>query len=492
MFRKNRTRIPCNTQNRWGSPFIWVGFACTIAWPWCLNSVFPQSAPTAQGSLVFLVFGITGLAIALGARHGHALSNRAVLLWGSLLYLAASLWYALSLLAPSISREFYGPGVQTLIALSGGGQALFFVRWIGALSTMEPRATIVSVAASAILGAAILLTVGFLPSFICAFVPLSLGLGGTVCFARALTLAPPRVALQPPEHSPSGIPWKLITTAFLPGLAFGLQQNLYGHGYYGELAWVVFGAGGFAVAAVISLVCALTLRMNFNRMIYQCSYVVMALGCVLGTLWGPAGEAGYGIFAVGYRLFDILLWSLGAFLIYTHELEPDWFAGICVGSSLLGRFAGFSPLPTLLGALEMSHVALTLSLLCFALLTAALFLENSNNTFEAWGLKRPDDGALEKGDIRRACTRLSHAWGLTSREQEILELAARGVSRRDLANELCISEQTVKTHLSKIFQKSGCHARGELEARVRSTVAETRTEPPAQSRNQPADAPQTS
>ena len=432
-------RIVHGTPALWSNPSLWIGFACTIAWPWCLNSVFPQSAPTAQGSLVFLVFGVTGLGIALGARRGHALSNRTVLLWGGALYLGASLWYALSLLAPATSRELYGPGVHLLIALSGGGQALFFVRWIGALSTMEPRSTIVLVAASAILGAAILLVVGLLPPFACAFVPLLLGLGSIACFAHAVA-SPSFDAHRSPcstDRRPSGVPWKLIATAFLPGLAFGLQQNLYGHGYYGALAWVIFGAGGFAVAAVISLVCALTLRMNFNRMIYQCSYVAMALGCVLGTLWGPVGEAGYGIFAVGYRLFDILLWSLGAFLIYTHELEPDWFAGICVGSSLLGRFVGFSPLPGLLGALASPHVALTLSLTCFALLTAALFLENRNNTFEAWGLKRPDDGVLEKGDIHRACTQLSSAWRLTPREQEILELAVRGVSRRSLANELC-------------------------------------------------------
>ncbi|OEF97699.1 response regulator transcription factor [Desulfuribacillus alkaliarsenatis] len=42
---------------------------------------------------------------------------------------------------------------------------------------------------------------------------------------------------------------------------------------------------------------------------------------------------------------------------------------------------------------------------------------------------------------------------LTSREQEILTLMARGMSNRDVSEELFISEKTVKNHVSNIFQK---------------------------------------
>ncbi len=42
---------------------------------------------------------------------------------------------------------------------------------------------------------------------------------------------------------------------------------------------------------------------------------------------------------------------------------------------------------------------------------------------------------------------------LTQREQEILTLMARGMSNRDVSEELFISEKTVKNHVSNIFQK---------------------------------------
>ncbi|MEM1085008.1 MAG: response regulator transcription factor [Verrucomicrobiota bacterium] len=42
---------------------------------------------------------------------------------------------------------------------------------------------------------------------------------------------------------------------------------------------------------------------------------------------------------------------------------------------------------------------------------------------------------------------------LTKREQEILVLLARGMDNRGLAEELCVSEATVKTHVSRILAK---------------------------------------
>ncbi|OZB79952.1 MAG: DNA-binding response regulator [Microbacterium sp. 14-71-5] len=43
--------------------------------------------------------------------------------------------------------------------------------------------------------------------------------------------------------------------------------------------------------------------------------------------------------------------------------------------------------------------------------------------------------------------------GLTEREHEILVLIGRGLSNREIASELFLAEQTVKTHVSRIFSK---------------------------------------
>ena len=43
--------------------------------------------------------------------------------------------------------------------------------------------------------------------------------------------------------------------------------------------------------------------------------------------------------------------------------------------------------------------------------------------------------------------------GITKRELEILELIAQGMSNREIAEKLFVSENTVKTHSSRLFDK---------------------------------------
>jgi DNA-binding CsgD family transcriptional regulator len=49
--------------------------------------------------------------------------------------------------------------------------------------------------------------------------------------------------------------------------------------------------------------------------------------------------------------------------------------------------------------------------------------------------------------------------GLTPREHEILGLIAEGLSNREIAERLFVSENTVKTHSSRVFEKLGVNRR---------------------------------
>jgi two-component system, NarL family, response regulator LiaR len=48
---------------------------------------------------------------------------------------------------------------------------------------------------------------------------------------------------------------------------------------------------------------------------------------------------------------------------------------------------------------------------------------------------------------------------ITPRELEILELIAKGLSNREIAEKLFVSENTVKTHSSRVFDKLGAKRR---------------------------------
>lgn len=57
--------------------------------------------------------------------------------------------------------------------------------------------------------------------------------------------------------------------------------------------------------------------------------------------------------------------------------------------------------------------------------------------------------------------------GITPREHEILGLIAEGMSNREIGEKLFVSENTVKTHSSRIFQKLDVRRRTAAVARAR-------------------------
>ena len=56
----------------------------------------------------------------------------------------------------------------------------------------------------------------------------------------------------------------------------------------------------------------------------------------------------------------------------------------------------------------------------------------------------------------------SQDWKLTQRETEISSLIVRGRTNRQIAEELSISENTVKTFVKRLFIKLGVHSRSEF------------------------------
>ncbi|MHB8736716.1 MAG: helix-turn-helix transcriptional regulator [Terriglobales bacterium] len=57
-------------------------------------------------------------------------------------------------------------------------------------------------------------------------------------------------------------------------------------------------------------------------------------------------------------------------------------------------------------------------------------------------------------------------WPVTARERDVMSLVATGMSNRQVAERLMISEQTVITHLAHAYDKLGVHSRSELLARL--------------------------
>jgi DNA-binding NarL/FixJ family response regulator len=80
----------------------------------------------------------------------------------------------------------------------------------------------------------------------------------------------------------------------------------------------------------------------------------------------------------------------------------------------------------------------------------------------AMGLDEYIDYALSEGEHSTtipSSTSGQHPEGLTSREVEVLELVAEGLTNVEVAKRLFLSPRTIDTHLSSIYHKLGVSSR---------------------------------
>ena len=73
-------------------------------------------------------------------------------------------------------------------------------------------------------------------------------------------------------------------------------------------------------------------------------------------------------------------------------------------------------------------------------------------------------------ELARTNVSQGHDRELTPSEQRVAELAATGLTNRDVAATLFISTETVEANLTQICRKLGIHSRAELDQRTHQTA----------------------
>ncbi len=83
---------------------------------------------------------------------------------------------------------------------------------------------------------------------------------------------------------------------------------------------------------------------------------------------------------------------------------------------------------------------------------------------EKWGIVL-DDSLEDESKASQSAMRasdLSRSFGLTPREEEVLQLLAQHMTVADIERALFVSRGTVKAHISHIYRKIGIHRKDEL------------------------------
>jgi len=95
---------------------------------------------------------------------------------------------------------------------------------------------------------------------------------------------------------------------------------------------------------------------------------------------------------------------------------------------------------------------------------AAANLSEALRAFEAMGTELWPIRA--RAELARTKVTWSRDAGLTPSEQRVAELAASGMTNRDIAAALFISNKTVEANLARIYRKLGIRSRAELGRRL--------------------------
>lgn len=245
----------------------------------------------------------------------------------------------------------------------------------------------------------------------------------------------------------------------------------------------LYGAPNELAAAI----CPLVLIAYGARSVESISYgkvlaiCVPLLSCGFATLpWlgGTNGLVGQILIKTGFIVYQVLFWVLLLGKIHDDPRHAYMYSGLFLGLFMLaktiGRMVRFSPDSGIAAALLSWQVATaalwvicTYTLIFFIVASgpspSAMFSVRSRPTPDAQepaGLAQPADSFASKLDA------FCRQYGVSPREREVMELAVHGFTLRAIGSQLYITEDTVKTHLHRVYAKVGVSSKQGLIAMV--------------------------
>lgn len=299
----------------------------------------------------------------------------------------------------------------------------------------------------------------------------------------------------------------LYVTVFVQGMAFGLLHLLYGTvvleqcddpycplrflntffplvavgDFYGFMS--IFGV---ALAAGVIVLSSSVLRLNFRKLIYVVGFPLMALGFLIlasdtgfkmtETVSHASGvnfTAGEVVYIAGYYYVIVTTWALCSYLARTKREDRvvvfAWSGFALVAGQLLGfltsmvaGFAAFSRADFCTAAI-------------FLLMLTSLIITTNDGLWSEWGGVRPDEQDRPSA-FKAACETIGRVHRLTPRERDVLALLARGRNMAFIAEHLCVTKDTVKTHSRSLYHKLDVHSQQELIDKVEAEIAVDRAQ----------------
>ena len=346
----------------------------------------------------------------------------------------------------------------------------------------------VSAACAVAAGTCLLEALGFLPGGPWAFAPLAVaGVAAPAVLAASDGL---RSGAPVVDDAASGHLWAsmraMVLTPYL-GLFlffFDLAARTFVFGGHEHIGLWSVGVGGVALVALAAWWPRFSL-LSMQRAVLP---VVAAVFLVLSSFPVSSGFFGAGYLVSHVLMGMVALMAVAALCAVARAGEfpalfiGSAFAAIVALACLVG--AGVSRLPTEGDGLGVPLLVCSVTFFAYALVAPALEGYRAMRDLERLGpgdlaagvvfgvaaragAAAPGGAASEAArSIDAACDRLAERCGLSARERELLPYLARGHRPVFVAEQLCISESTARTHVRNIYRKLGVGSGEELIQQV--------------------------
>lgn len=203
--------------------------------------------------------------------------------------------------------------------------------------------------------------------------------------------------------------------------------------------------------------------------VYSVALPVSAAGfLLLPLIWNAAGGIVNAFAQVGAMVAGIILWCMLADAAHRTRTSPVFMFSAALLVTNIAQLAGTLVGYAQAGTLRQGDIALTAVALVsvYLLLMAAIVLFRSRGAGAA--SLAAEEAAEDLASVSpeealcQRCAVLAERYGFTPREGDIFLLLAQGYTMPAVSERLFVSENTVKSHVKRIYQKLGIHTRSEL------------------------------
>ena len=449
--------------------FAYFGMLCGHIWIWdachMAGAANPDLSPTTTIYMAMTIFLLAVTVAALLFKTTQRMVARAD--WPIAALMAVATLTLTLPLPQGLPRET----VIGVAAVFGGiGIGWSYMQWAFFYAGLGVRDAIACIFGAMVIGSALKLPVDLLPTVPAAVVCAVLPFASVVCYRRAQR----HIAQDGPADEPTERPYSLRTLQPLLkimlgvaayGLVIGIMQGMTIQAAEAP-KWLLSSVHHLAeIAAAVFVLYHVFVRrklLHFGNL-WRAILVFTSTGVLALPVFGTL-LSGWALVAVGVAqtLVVMLLWAMLADIAHRSTLPPLAVFGF-------GWCAYCLPFPLghALGALftlDEASVSL-ISVIVYLLAMASVFLldEHDFSRFRIFAdLEEPAVSPALFDTMEHVCQELGRTAGLTEREVQVMQLVCQGRSKGYIAETLCISENTVRSHARHLYAKLDVHSKQEL------------------------------